>query len=668
MTDTVNLEEFVGGFIAESEQLVASATAGLLEIERANAKDELRPKTVRDVFRALHTLKGLAGMMGVQSIVEIAHAFENVVRKADQGGGRLTTRAVELGLVAIRGVADRVRAVAARTTVPAAPESLLDELARVDAPDRSGPANISLAGAWDEKLGAGERQQVSSAIAAGRPIYSLTFTPSEARSAQGVSIATVRAALMKVGELVKVVPRALPASAASPAGLAFEMLLVSDAEVEALAAAAHCPVGEIVAVAVAEAAPVAPPMLLPIDEVAPMSTVGRSFVRVELARLDELQDQLSALVVSRFRLERQLATLAAAGTDVRALREIADAQARQLRDLRRGILRARMVRVAEVLEPLWLLVRSLIQPGVKEARLELDLQDSELDKAVADRLLPAIVHLVRNAVDHAIEPIAERERAGKPPVGRVRIACRERAGNQLEIEISDDGRGIDREAVARRAGRPIADDVMLLDVIATPGFSTRDTATQTSGRGFGMDIVRRVAVHELGGELRLATEISVGTTFTLQVPLTIAIVDVFSFECARQTFVVPVAAIEEIFELSDQVRITGPRASVDQLPITMCERRGRPLPIIPLGMLLEIDQAAECANKALVIRRNGEPLAFAVDRMLGRHEVVVRPIEDVLARVPGIAGATDLGNGRPTLLLDLVELGTGVAAWRREAS
>ncbi|NVB84703.1 MAG: chemotaxis protein CheA [Kofleriaceae bacterium] len=667
MTDKVDLQEFVGGFIAESEQLVASATAGLLEIERANAKGDLRPKTVRDVFRALHTLKGLAGMMGVQPIVELAHAFETVVRAGDQSGGRLGARAVELGLVTIRGIADRVRAVAMKTEVAPAPEALLDELSRVDAAGAGAHAKVSLASAWDGKLGEGERQQVSAAVAAGKKIYSLTFTPSEARSAQGVSIATVRASLMKLGELVKVLPRALPQSPDSPAGLAFDMLIVSTAEPNVLADTAHCPADQVIAVAAAEPAEPAA-ALLPMDEVAPVSTVGRSFVRVELARLDELQDQLSALVVSRFRLERQLASLGAAGVDVRALREIAEVQARQLRDLRRGILRARMVRVAEVLEPLWLLVRSLVQPGIKEARLELDVNDSELDKAVADRLLPAIVHLVRNAVDHAIEPINERERAGKSRVGRVRITCRERAGNQLELEVSDDGRGIDREAIARRAGRAIADETEHLDVLATPGFSTRDKATQTSGRGYGMDIVRRVAVHELGGELRLATEPNVGTTFALQVPLTIAIIDVFSFECARQAFVVPVAAIEEIFELSDHVRIEGPRAAKGQLPVTMCERRGRPVPIVPLGTLLKIDRVAERASKALVIRRNGEPLAFAVDRMLGRHEVVVRPIEDVLARAPGIAGATDLGDGRPTLLLDLVELGAGITAWRAEAS
>ncbi|HEY5922873.1 MAG TPA: chemotaxis protein CheW [Kofleriaceae bacterium] len=663
MAETVDLREFVGGFIAESDQIVASATAGLLEIEQANVRGELRAKTVRDLFRALHTLKGLAGMMGIQPIVELAHAFENVVRAADQAGGRLTARAVELGLMTVRAIAERVRAVADNKPVAAAPEALIDELARVDSGASTTTAASGISTGWDRRLSASERQQVAVAVDAGRTLYTLTFTPSEQGAARGLSIATVRPAVAKLGEIIKVAPRAVPQSAEAPAGLLFDLLVISDATVAQLAEAIASTPDHVEPLVVSAAAQL--PVLPAADEeVAP---IGRSFVRVELARLDDLQEQLSALVVSRFRLERHIAKLAESGADVRALREIADVQGRQLRDLRRGILRARMVRVAEVLEPLSLLVRSLVKPGVKEVKLDIDVHDSELDKAVADRLLPALVHLVRNAIDHAIEPIVERERAGKPRAGKIRIACFEGAGNQLELSISDDGRGVDRHAIARRVGKPLEDDTALLDQLTTSGFSTRATATETSGRGLGMDIVKRITVRDLGGELSMITDVGAGTTFTLKVPLTIAIIDVFSFECAKHSFVVPVATIEEIFDLAECKRVEGP-SERDRLPITLCERRGRPVPVVSLGTLLRLGQPASNATKALVVRRNGEPLGFTVDRMLGRHEVVVRPIEDVLGRGPGVAGATDLGDGKPTLLLDLVELGGGITSWREVLS
>jgi two-component system chemotaxis sensor kinase CheA len=179
-----------------------------------------------------------------------------------------------------------------------------------------------------------------------------------------------------------------------------------------------------------------------------------------------------------------------------------------------------------------------------------------------------------------------------------------------------------------------------------------------------MDIVRRIIVDQLGGELHVQSELGAGTTFRMIVPVTIAIIDVFSFVCGTHSFVVPVAAIEEIFEFAPEQRVAPPSAGAAS--VSLLERRGRPISLVSLGEILAID-AGSAATKALVIRRNGELIAFAVDRMLGRQEVVVRPIDDVLARAPGIAGATDLGDGRPTLVLDLVELGARVTSRERSA-
>lgn len=660
MDERVDLQEFLGGFIVEAEQLLASSTSGLLELEDANARGELRPKAVRDLFRALHTLKGLAGMMDVRPIVELAHALETIVRSADQAGGRMSPRGVELGVITVRALAERVRAVAERREPAPAPEALLADLARLDTPAAS-PAPPSLAQGWDRNLGLGERRQIASALAEGRHVYALAFAPSDDRAARGITIATVRTKLATIAEIVKVVPRSQPPDDSAPAGLRFDLLVITDAPVAQLAEIIASTPDQVVPIT-EQAEPLPAPSTPSSEE--ELSPIQRSFVRVELARLDELQEQLSALLTTRFRLERALVATAEHGRELRELREIADLIGRQLRDLRHGILRARLVRVAEVLEPLQLLARSLSRPGTKEMRLELELHGTELDKAVADRLLPAIVHLVRNAYDHALEPTAERRQLGKPPIGRVSIVCREGATNQLEIEVSDDGRGIDIAAIASRTGRAIDSSAALLDVLSAPGFSTRTVATETSGRGMGMNIVRRT-VASLGGELAVDTELGQGSRFTMRVPLTIAIIDVLSFECGRERFVAPAATIEELFDLADHPMVVGPsqgRAVTAQL----CERRGRALPVVGLGDVLDVD-GTRTPTKALVVRRGGELLAFAVDRMLGRHEVVVRPIEDRLARVRGIAGATDLGDGRPTLLLDLLELGAAIHE-QREAS
>lgn len=666
MTDRLDFREFIGGFVAEAEELVSAAHALLLEIEASNGSGALHPRAVRDLFRAIHTIKGLAGMVAVEPIVEISHALETLLRNADQSGGQLPRGTVDVSLQAVNAIGERVRAVADGRAPAPAPDALLAALAEVKVAADAPPAPARVAPEWDARLSPGERQQLLAALRTAARVWTLSFVPSEANAARGVTIATVRARLAALGDIIKVAPRTL---GGDRKGVAFDFLMISDAAPEALAEAAAttaelvAPIAAPAAVTRAperEAAPAldgAPVDTAPIDA----APIGRPVVRVELARLDDLQEQLSVLNASRFRLERELAAQADRGTDVRRLRELVDLQVRQLRDLRRAILRVRMVRLSEVLEPLSLLVRSLTRTDQKEVRLEIDARDSEIDKAVADRLLPALVHLLRNAIDHAIEPVDERVASGKPRAGSLRVSCQELGSSRLELVIRDDGRGIDRDAIARRARRPVVTDEDLLDVLTTPGFSTRDTATSTSGRGLGMDIVKRVAVTELGGELGITTAPGEGTSFRLRVPLTIAIIEVFSFTCGPQAFVVPVAAVEEIFELSHDDLVRPPTGAGPGVVTMLIERRGRAMPLIPLGPLLAIDPG-DAARKAIVIRRNGSAIAFAVDRMLGRHEVVVRPTADPLTRAPGIAGATDLGDGRPTLVLDLSELGARASA------
>jgi len=686
VTDQVDLREFVAGFVAESDELIAAANAALLDIETASLAGTPRPRAVRELFRALHTLKGLAAMIGVEPIVELTHGLEGLVRTADRAGSALARDAIDVSLRGVAAIAERVRAVAEQRPPAAVPTELLDAIAAAGGAAEGSqraptarPASAANPPEWDAGLTPADRQQPAAAWRAGRRAWRMSFVPSEANSSRGITISSVRARLAELGEVIKVLPRGTPGQASS---VAFDLLVASDAPADALAQAAATTADQLVELAAppepAAPEPPEPPELPELPELrddasraAPEASagagdprapsdggavLGRALVRVELARLDELQDQLSLLIVSRFRLEREIAALAGRGADVRALREIANLQGRQLRDLRRAILRARMVRVTEVLEPLALLMRSLGRSAQKEVRLELDAREVELDKAVADRLLPALIHLVRNAVDHAIEPADERVARGKPRAGTIRVSCRDVGGSRLELTVRDDGRGIDRRAIAARSQRPVDDDAALLEVLTAPGFSTRDVVTRTSGRGVGMEIVRRIAIADLGGELAMSTTPGEGTAFTLRVPLTIAVVDVFSFACGPQTFVVPVSSVEEIFELRDGQDLLPPAASGASSPVRLAERRGQAIPLRSLGGLLAIDDGA-AARKAIVIRRQGAPVGFTVDRMLGRHEVVVRPVDDALVKVPGIAGSTDLGDGRPTLVLDLYALG-----------
>jgi two-component system chemotaxis sensor kinase CheA len=362
---------------------------------------------------------------------------------------------------------------------------------------------------------------------------------------------------------------------------------------------------------------------------------------------------------------RAVAALAATGVDVRELSSVLSDNGRQVRALRASIMRLRMVPVRTLLERVPLLVRGLSRETGRPVRLDMNAGEAELDKAVADRVFPAIVHIIRNAVDHGIEAEDVRQRAGKDAEGLLRLRCAETSNGQLEIVIEDDGQGLDGEAVARRANQPLPrDDAGLLDLITRPGLSTAAKVTTTSGRGLGMDIVKRIVTGDLGGELSLQTTRGKGTTFTLRIPLTITIVDAFSFVSGGERFVTPVGSIEEILEVDAQRVIEAPHPRAGT-PARLLRRRGEALPLFALSALFGLpahDPPAALAPKALVVRRHAQHFAFEVERMLGQQEVVVRPLDDPLVRVTGVSGSTDLGDGKPTLVLDLVSLSGQVAA------
>jgi two-component system chemotaxis sensor kinase CheA len=682
VSDGFEASDFIAGFTAEAEEHLASANTNLLSVEEAVAKGQATPRQVRELFRSFHTIKGLAAMVGVEPIVDIAHAMESVLREADRAAGRLPAGAVSLLLAGVKAVENRVQALAKRKTVAAAPAKLVDALnALRQTGDERAAASVETtmpAELWG-KMNAAERGQLTQGLVDGRRALIVHFVPTPVRASEGITITSVRERIATLAEIVKVVPVSTATTDASPGGLAFALVLLTEgADAELATAAATTPEAltavSLLAPSSDSSGSSGSSNLEALDEETSDDDLHhRGVVRVEVARLDEALERLSALVVTQFRLRRTMAEMRAAGADVRALAQVISENGRQLRDLRASIMRARMVSVTELLERIPLIVRGLSRTTGKDARLSMTTGNAELDKAVAERIFPAIVHLVRNAVDHALETPAERRAAGKPETGLVTVACHELSDSQLELTVTDDGRGVDAVAVARRAGAPVpTTDDGLLALLTRPGLSTKTEVTTTSGRGVGMDVVKRIAVDELRGELSMTTTKGRGTMFSLRIPLSITIVDAFSFLCGGETFVVPVAMVEEIQEIDLAKTVRGPdrrkapRGEPDRRRAAratdMIHRRGETVPVLRLEEILGLGVGDDLHRKAIIVRRNGEPFAFTVDRMLGQQEVVVRPLEDQLVRVHGVSGTTDLGDGRPTLVLDLAALGGRLVA------
>lgn len=672
MTEATRLDrsEFTAGYLAEADEHVRSSIANLLAIETALQSDAPQHRFVRELFRSLHTLKGLSAMVGIDPIVDLAHEMESIVRDADRNTGKLSADAIEVLLRGVRAIEQRVASFARQQPVAAAPSKLIDALLALQTGKRAAPPAASGALALDAelvaKLAPVEHEHLVKSIAAGRRALRIDFFPSPEHTANGFSITTVREKLAALGEIVKVIPRAVPKSLAAPGGLSFVLLVLSEASAAELAAAACSEPNALVSLSSGPAqaaerdADIDADLEAYVD--AEPETLGKSVIRVEVERLDDALEKMSALVVTRFKLQHAVNALRERGVDVRELSAILGENHRQLRDLRRAITRARMVSVNELLERVPLIVRGMNRSTGKQARLVVDAGRAELDKAVAERVFPAIVHLVRNAVDHAIEPPNERVQLGKPAEGTITVKCFEHSDTLLELSVSDDGCGIDAVAIGRRSGRPTPQDERgILELITLPGLSTLDAATSNSGRGMGMDIVRRIAVDVLGGELSLRTAPGKGSTFTMRLPLSISILDSFSFVCGAQAFAVPVSVIDEIIDLSSANIVRPPDAApANASELRLLERRGEAIPLVGLASLLSLTRARVAARdergKAFIIRPHGQPIAFAIDRVLGQQEIVVRPVDDPLVKVAGVAGTTDLGDGRPTLVLDLVGL------------
>jgi two-component system chemotaxis sensor kinase CheA len=454
---------------------------------------------------------------------------------------------------------------------------------------------------------------------------------------------SVRSRLQELGQLVQSKPVVKGAGE-----IAFEFIVVTDACQTAFASLETD--GLTFKPAPVEPAP-QPRDTQPVPTIAPASVV-----RVDLDRLDDLMRIIGELAISRTRLEDQLTELkrmmpAAAW---RSLQETNQSMGRQLRDLRESVMRVRMVQIGEIFERMMFVVRDLARESGKKIIVQLSGGETEIDKFLVERMMDPLLHLVRNAVSHGIETVAEREAQGKRSEGVLSLSAAT-VGERIVIKIADDGRGIDRSLVQQRAiargishGNSDIDDEALLDLICTPGFSTRDEADRESGRGVGMDVVKK-ATEELGGRMSLATKVGEGTTFTIELPLTLAIAEALIVSVNGQKFAVPQSAVREVLEVeSASTRVLENNEIISY--------RGKVLPLLRLARVFEMNHQRGESFHVLVIGEEANAVGLAVDRILGQREIVVRAIKDPLAQSRGIAGATELGDQRVVLILDITAL------------
>jgi two-component system chemotaxis sensor kinase CheA len=644
-------EEFIDDFFSECDEHLATVRRVLLDLE-AHASGQPNDTDLHELQRALHTLKGLSGMVGLGAAEEIAHAMEDAVR-AVQKLEPIPSSVLESLFVGERLLETAVSS--RRTnTPPPSPGPYVDrvhELLRAVVADGSSTSSHSMAVASPGATGLDTPRTMR-----------FDFVPSAGLAARGVGVELIRQRLASVGEITATTPRVRDAG-----GLVFEFVVT-------LAAGARPDVAwradgitwdggdyafeeDTVRVVVHEGKPVSSAATNTVTNT--VSSTISNVVRVDLTRLDDLMRMVGELVVSRARLEASLAKLDDRKSS-NTYEDLIEANAqieRQVRTIREGVMRIRLVPIGEVFERMRFAMRDIARDAGKEVRLEFSGQDTEIDKLIVDRMLEPLLHLVRNAASHGIESRDERERAGKPLEGTIWLRARA-AGDRIVLEVEDDGAGIDIERLAHRArelGIPSSTasnspDAML-DLICIPGFSTRDVPDMTSGRGIGMAVVRST-VRSLGGELVVTSEVGRFTRFTIELPLTLMITDALIFEIGSQSMAIPQVSLREIMPLAE-------------LEVTRLENnevvsyRGRVVPLVDLSQVFHLPSTPGAPRHVLIVGNDAHPSGLVVDRVVGLREIVVHPISDPLIAVPGVSGATELADGRVSLILDAAALVRG---------
>jgi len=587
-------DDMVELFFDEAAERIEAISGKLLEMERRPGDAEL----LRDLFRDLHTVKGSSAMVGLAPINRLAHAAEDLVGQLRDGARAVDGAVVDALLGALDGLRAMLGQARARAPVEVDPAPVVRRLRDPSAP---GTASAPSAPGPD--------------VSAVRPI---------AGDGRGAAVAaaaarqTIRVDFDKLDRLMNLVG---------------ELVLGRDGLRSAIGALSSV-TGE-----------------LSIDRVLARKLGGGG--RVLAGGAAPARGAVQHLSEELNRIERVL-------TDIHWDLDHSTGRLDGISsELREQVMRLRMVPIGGVFRKHVRTVRDLGVSLGKRVRLELSGEETELDKLLVEALDDPLMHLVRNAVDHGVERPDQRLAAGKPAEGVIRIGASHR-GNQVTIRIADDGRGMDPDKLRARAReRGIASDVELetmddrgaLELIFRPGFSTAATVSEVSGRGVGMDVVRQTIVHRLKGSVEIESGPGRGSAFTLKLPLTLAIMQVLLARASGEVYAIPLDSVVRTIVVSHRdVHRVGDRETLDI--------RGRHVPLVRLVDVLELDavEASEDDQLCVVLTEQGGDLyGLACDHLLGKREIVIKSLGELLSAVPCAAGATLLGD-RCALILDVAAI------------
>jgi len=593
-------DDIAADFILEAQEILDRLGEQLVSLEQSpQDSDQLNA-----VFRGFHTLKGGAGFLGIQAMVELCHAAEETLGMARSGKATLQAHHFDAAQQSLDYLQSMLDSVSAGEEPGYAPPELIAQF------DVNGPATPV------------------AAVAA--PASGELITDDEFEA------------------LLDTLHGGAAPTAVAAAGKADDGLIGED-EFEALLDQLH-------GGAVPGAKPVAAPAPAPRAAAAPAAKPAANkpvaeaehTVRVDTKRLDAIVNLIGELVLSRNRLKTLRARLHDEELD-RAVSTLDIATAR----LQSAVMRTRMQPVGKVFSRFPKVARDVARNLKKEVELELIGAETELDRNLVEALADPLVHLVRNAIDHGVETPDLREAQGKPRSGHVRLSAQQE-GDYVSIEVQDDGAGIDPERLRQKArekglidpeaaARLTSEEC--LHLVFLPGFSTKQEVTDISGRGVGMDVVQS-RIRELSGQIQIQSELGRGSRFMIRVPLTLAILPTLLVQAGDDVYALPLARVMEVLH--------APNTSLGWFDgRAVLDRKSHTLPLVDLRHWLAVAPAASQLLTIVVLQAGEARFGLVVDQVRGREEVVIKPLPKALRGLRGYAGATLIGDGRMSLILDV---------------
>ncbi len=606
-------DDMVELFFDEAAERIEGISGKLIQLERAPSDLEI----LRDLFRDLHTVKGSSAMVGLSPMNQLAHASEDLVGQLREGERAADAPVVNALLATLDGLRAMLEQARARRPITVDPAPVLRALR-----DPGAPVPAAAASAATSAPSAAAAPASQPALATASAPSAAPAVGSAQAASQSANRPTIRVDFDKLDRLLN---------------LAGELVLGRDSLRSATTALSSVTTELSSDRSLARRVPGARSALLARrGEASGQPVPAQSQLAVQAFR-----DELS-------RVERVLGSIA---TDLDASTANLDSISSELRD---QVMRLRMIPVGGVFRKHQRTVRDLGQTLGKRVHLALAGEDTELDKLLVEALDEPLMHLVRNAVDHGMETPADREAAGKPPEGTVRLEASHR-GNQVVIRIADDGRGMSparlkqkalEKGIAAEAELAAMDDRAAFELVFRPGFSTAATVSDISGRGVGLDVVRQTIVARLKGTIDIDSVVGGGTTFVLRLPLTLAIIQVLLANVCGETLAIPLDSVDRTIVLPhDEVKLIADREVI--------EVAGRNVPLVRLGSVLELEgPEGDDLLHVVLTEQGGDLYGLACDHLLGKKEIVIKSLGELLQSVPCVAGATLLGD-RCALILDV---------------